>query len=117
MAEQQQLFKQGALTAWYDAAKSALYVNRTLREWLQSYPEVQRPEAAKLALIYGITCLRKGFGSKLLSIDELKQVTARGQHAVALNEDLPAITKGMAEIRQTLDGFDQELWSADTVES
>ena len=117
MAEQQPLFRQGALTAWYEAAKPALYVNRTLREWLQTYSESQRPEAVKLALIYGIVCLHKSFPNKVLSIEELRQATENGHHAVKLSEQLPALKEDMADIQQMLKGFDQELLSANLVES
>ncbi len=117
MADQQQLFREGAVTAWYEAAKPALYVNKTLREWLQTYAEAQRPEAVKLALIYAILCLRKHFGHKVLSIDELKQATEHGHHAVTLAEELPALREGMTEIQQMLTGFDQQMLSANMVES
>ena len=117
MADPQQLFKQGALAAWYETAKSALYLNLTLREWLGSYAEPQRPEAAKLALVHGVTCLRKSFGNKVLSLEQLKHVTGQGQHAVALQEALPSLHHGVAQIRQLLDGFDQDLSEDNTVDS
>lgn len=117
MAEQQQLYRQGALAAWYETTKSALYLNRTLREWLDSYAEPQRPEAAKLALLHGVTCLRKSFGSKILSLEQLKHATGQGQHAVALQEELPMLHQGVAQIRQLLDGFDQDLSINNTVDS
>lgn len=116
MADQQQLFRQSALVAWYEAAKPALYLNKTLREWLDSYAEPQRPQAAKLALIHGITCLRKSFGNKVLSLEQLKCATGQGQHAVALQEELPSLQRGVAQIRHLLDGFDQDLSTANTVD-
>lgn len=117
MAEQQQLYRQGASGSWYETAKSALYLNRTLREWLDSYPEPQRPEAAKLALLHGVTCLRKSFGSTVLSLEQLKHATGQGQHVVALKEELPTLHQGVAQIRQLLDGFDQDLFTDNTVDS
>lgn len=117
MADPQHLFKHGALAAWYETAKSALYLNRTLRDWLDSYAEPQRPEAARLALVHGVTCLRKSFGNKVLSLEQLKHVTAQGQHAVALQEELPSLHHGVTQIRQLLDGFDQDLSIDNTVDS
>ena len=116
MAQQHELFRQGALTAWYEAAKPALYVNKTLREWLHTYAEAQRPEAVKLALIYGVTCLRKSFGNKCLSLADLRLATEKGQCAVVLSEELPAVKDGMAEIHQMLQDFHQKLSVADMVE-
>lgn len=117
MADPQQLFKQGGLAAWYETAKSALYLNRTLREWLDSYAEPQRPEAAQLALVHGVTCLRKSFGNEVLSLEQLKHATGQGQHAVALLEELPSLHHEVANIRQLLDGFDQDLSKDNTVDS
>ena len=117
MADPQHRYKHGALAAWYETAKSALYLNRTLREWLDSYAEAQRPEAAKLALVHGVTCLRKSFGNKVLSLEQLKHVTGQGQHAVALQEELPSVQHGVAQIRQLLNGFDQDLSIDNTVDS
>lgn len=117
MAEQQQLFKHGALAAWYETAKSALYLNRTLREWLDGYAEPQRPEAAKLALVYGVTCLRKSFGNKELSLEQLRHATGQGQHVLALQEELPLLHHEVAHIREMLDGFDQDLSIDTTVAS
>ena len=117
MADQQQLFRQSALAAWYESAKPALYLNKTLREWLDSYAEPQRPEAVKLALLHGITCLHKSFGNKALSLEQLKSATRQGQHAVALQQELPSLQREVAQIRHTLDGFDQGLSTANTVDS
>ena len=116
MAVQKQLFRETALNAWYEAAKPALFLNKTLREWLQLYSEPQRPEAVKLALIHGIICLRKSFGQKALSIQELKQATENGHHAVTLSEELPMLKNDLAHIQHMLSGFEEPLLSANMVE-
>lgn len=116
MALEQEVFRQGALNAWYEAAKPALYVNKTLREWLHLYSDAQRPEAVKLALIHGITCLRKSFGNKVLSIQDLRHFTERGQFAVTLAEELPGLKDGLADINAKLAGLQQEVLLADMVE-
>ena len=117
MADQQQLFRHGALDAWYETAKAALYLNRTLRDWLELYAPPHRPEAAKLALIYGITCLRKSYGSQVLNLEELRAVIGQGQHTVALQEELPSVHEEVAQIRQLLDSLDPGVSTANTVDS
>lgn len=117
MTEQQQLFRQGALHAWYEAAKPALYVNKTIREWIQTYAETHRPEAVKLALIYGIICLRKSAGNKALNIEELRQTIENGHQVVTLREELPVLKEGVAGIQGMLKDFDQQLLLANLVES
>ncbi|KAL0033098.1 hypothetical protein WJX79_003109 [Trebouxia sp. C0005] len=109
MTEHQQLFRQGALQAWYEAAKPALYVNKTIREWLQTYAEMHRPEAVKLALIYGIVCLRKSVGNKALNVEELRQTIENGHQVVTLSEELPVLKEGVAGIQEMLKDFDQQL--------
>jgi len=117
MTEQQQLFRQGALHAWYEAAKPALYVNKTIREWLQTYAETHRPEAVKLALLYGIICLRKSVGNKALNVEELRQTIENGHQVVTLSEELPVLKEGVAGIQEMLKDFDQQLLLANLVES
>ena len=117
MTEQQQLFRQGALQAWYEAAKPALYVNKTTREWLQTYAEAHRPEAVKLALIYGIICLCKSVGNKALNLEELRQTIENGHQVVTLSEELPVLKEGVAGIQEMLKDFDQQLLLANLVES
>ena len=116
MADQQQLFRHSALTAWYEAAKPALFTNKTIREWLSTYSEAQRPDAVKLALLHGILCLRKSFGSKTLLVQELADVTEQGYHAVTLTESLPALKQEVTQIQEVLGGFSQQLGAAKTVE-
>lgn len=117
MAEQTQLFRHGALMAWYEAAKPALFTNRVIMEWLSVYNESQRPDAVKLVLLHGILCLRKSFGLKALSLQELASITERGQHAVTLTEGIPALKEEVAEIQQALGSFVELVGTAETVEA
>ena len=117
MADQHQLFRHSALDAWYETAKAALYLNRTLRDWLESYTPPHRPEAARLAMIHGISCLRKSFGNRTFRLEDLRAVIGQGQHAVALQEELPSVHDGVAQIRQLLDSLDPGVSTANTVDS
>ena len=117
MAEQQQLFRQGALTAWYEAAKPALFTNKVIREWLGAYTEAQRPDIVKVVLLYGIFCLRNNYGPKTLTLQELKAATEHAHHAVTLSEGLPAIKQDVAQLQQVLHSFEHELGTAPTVDS
>lgn len=116
MADQQQWFRHSALTAWYEAAKPALFTNKTIREWLSTYSEAQRPDAVKLVLLHGILCLRKSFGLKILTVQELADITEHGYHAVTLAEGLPALKQEVIQIQEVLGDFSQQLGVAKTVE-
>lgn len=116
MSDQQQLFRHGALTAWYEAAKPALFTNKVIREWLSAYTESQRPDAVKIVLVHGILCLRKSFGAKPLTLQELANVTEQGYHAVTLTDGLPAVKEEMTELQQALDSFSKLMATAEPVE-
>ena len=81
-----ELFKDGALQAWYTAAEPALLRNKTLREFLSLYTDAQRPEMVKLTLLHGVLCLHKSFGHKRLSVTELRRVVEAGQYAIAIED-------------------------------
>ena len=113
MAEQEQLFRHGALTAWYEAAEPALFTNKTLREWLSVYSERQRPDAVKLVLLHGINCLRKTFGQQTLTVEKLADITEHGGHVVMPAEGLK---QEVQQIQQVLSNITEQLAAAQTVE-
>lgn len=117
MTEQHELFRQGALNAWYEAAKPALFTNKTIREWLGVYSESQRPDVVKVVLLYGILCLQNSFGPKTLTLQELKATTEQAHSAVTLSKGLPALKEDVAHIQQALRSFEDKVVTAQTVES
>lgn len=110
MAEQQQLFRHGA---WYEAAKPALFTNKTIREWLSVYSECQRPDAFKLVLLHGILCLRKTFGQQTLTVQKLAEITAHGAPGMVLAEGLKP---DVQQMQQVLGNCTEQFVAAETVE-
>lgn len=89
------------LTWWSDVSPS-LMANRTIRNFLVAYSDVQHPEVVKLTMLYGILSLQAKLGSQPPAIGEIRKMLKEGHLGQTLATKLTSVKDSVNDIQHVL---------------
>jgi hypothetical protein len=95
--------------AWLEEAAPGLLANRSVRAFLESYPQRAWPEVLRLALLHGIASLDASYPGLALTPAQLRAVVERGAAAAAVERKLPALQRELLDLQYRLDGVYDDI--------
>jgi hypothetical protein len=95
--------------AWLEEAAPGLLANRTIRGFLEQYPQRAWPEVLRLALIHGVASLNTAYPGLTLTAAQLRAAVERGAIAAAVERKLPTLQRELLDLQYRLDGVYDDI--------